>query len=345
MNAPTGRRSVPVESAWVDIEDEATWNAAVSAANADVFHAAWFHDLARIRGEGTPRLFVVRSTNALVVVPLLLRPIPGTDDYDATSVYGYVGPASSGSGTQADVAAFQRALRSALARERVISVFSRLHPLSGETAWLDGLGATVEDGTTVSIAVDVPPAQRRAAYRGSHRREIARLRREGYTVHGEDGSIDLFHELYSAAMIRLGAGSRYAFTPDHLRGLIERGAMRLLVVRKDDDVACAGLFTRGGPGSHYFLSGTDPAHRRMAPSKLMIDSACDWARSVGARWMHLGGGVGGACDSLFRFKAGFSDRRHRFQTWRWIVDPHAYEQRCQAAGVSADGSFFPAYRG
>lgn len=344
MNAPTGRRSVPVESAWVDVDDEATWDATVAAADADVFHAAWFHDLARMRGEGIPRLFVFRSATVLVALPLLLRPIPGTDEYDATSVYGYVGPAASGAGTQADVVAFQRALRNSLARERVIAVFSRLHPLRAENSWVAGLGARVEDGTTVSIAVDQPAADRRAGYRGSHRREIARLRREGYAVHGEDGSIDLFHALYSDAMCRLGAGSRYAFSPDHLRVLIERGGMRLLVVRKDDDVACAGLFSRGGPGSHYFLSGTDPAHRKLAPSKLMIDSACDWAGRLGARWLHLGGGVGGARDSLFRFKAGFASRRHRFETWRWVVDPHAYARRCRDANVSADAAFFPAYR-
>ena len=76
----------------------------------------------------------------------------------------------------------------------------------------------------------------------------------------------------------------------------------------------------------------------------MIDAACDWAGGLGARWMHLGGGVGGAEDSLFRFKAGFSPRRHRFETWRWIVDPHAYERRCRHANVGADESFFPAYR-
>jgi hypothetical protein len=64
--------------------------------------------------------------------------------------------------------------------------------------------------------------------------------------------------------------------------------------------------------------------------------------------LHLGGGRGGAEDSLFRFKAGFSDRRHAFATWRWVVRPEAYERLCAArraaGGPEPPAGFFPAYR-
>jgi hypothetical protein len=66
--------------------------------------------------------------------------------------------------------------------------------------------------------------------------------------------------------------------------------------------------------------------------------------------LHLGGGVGGADDALLHFKRGFSDRRHRFATWRWVVDPAAYRELCRSRGVPAAAAadlargFFPAYR-
>ncbi len=82
-----------------------------------------------------------------------------------------------------------------------------------------------------------------------------------------------------------------------------------------------------------------------------IESA--WATQLGARVFHLGGGVGAQQDSVFRYKAGFSDRRHTFRTWRWILRPDIYEQCCARAteknvnnGLrAASDGYFPAYRG
>src|SRR5665811_1270158 len=31
-------------------------------------------------------------------------------------------------------------------------------------------------------------------------------------------------------------------------------------------------------------------------------------------------------DSLFQYKAGFSDRRHQFATWRWIIELAIYRE-------------------
>jgi sugar O-acyltransferase (sialic acid O-acetyltransferase NeuD family) len=68
--------------------------------------------------------------------------------------------------------------------------------------------------------------------------------------------------------------------------------------------------------------------------------------------MHLGGGVGSREDSLFHFKMGFSDRRHMFPTWRWVVEPDAYRELCDR-GVRGNvehrvrwtsGEYFPQYR-
>lgn len=343
MSAPVPATTPSFDWRWVALDDAARWREAVDAVGGDVFHRAWFHRLARSRGEGLPRLFVFRSAQARVVLPLLLRPIPGSDDIDATSVYGYAGPASVGARTPATVRVFQAALRSSLREAGVLSVFSRMHPLRDESGWLAGLGAMQLGGDTVSIDLRPSPSQRRAGYRGSHRREIARLHREGYTVQDES-AVEEFADLYAAAMARLGAASRYAFCTEQLRAMTHEGGMRLFVVRKGRALAAAGLFTDGASGSHYFLSGTDPAHRKLAPSKAMIDAACDWARARGAQWMHLGGGVGGADDALFRFKAGFSSRRHVFRTWRWIVRPSAYRSHCERRGVPLDSDFFPAYR-
>jgi hypothetical protein len=66
----------------------------------------------------------------------------------------------------------------------------------------------------------------------------------------------------------------------------------------------------------------------------------------------LGGGVGGAIDSLFAFKAGFSHRRHPYRTLRLVADQDRYDaliqERARRVGSSTEEllstGFFPAYR-
>jgi hypothetical protein len=83
---------------------------------------------------------------------------------------------------------------------------------------------------------------------------------------------------------------------------------------------------------------------------LRIDFLRRWAKSRGNRVFHLGGGVGGSEDSLFRFKAGFSQQRHPFHTWRMVADETVYRRLVKRwesrHGAEADGldGFFPAYR-
>ena len=82
----------------------------------------------------------------------------------------------------------------------------------------------------------------------------------------------------------------------------------------------------------------------------MLDFARRLFTREGREILHLGGGLGGREDSLMLFKAGFSDRRHPFRTWRWIVLPEAYARLAAAraarrAGPAPSPDFFPAYRG
>jgi hypothetical protein len=100
------------------------------------------------------------------------------------------------------------------------------------------------------------------------------------------------------------------------------------------------------------LGGTRKKFLAYSPDRLVVDAERRWAADQGLRVLHLGGGVGGREDSLFRFKAGFSNRRHRFATWRWVLRPDVYSMLCQQndQGKSRHGKrasaphYFPAYR-
>lgn len=339
--------------------DDAGWAAVLAeVAEHDFHHLAGYHRLAEYRGEGTAQLFVYRGGGHVIGVPLLLRPVDPGDPagpQDATSVYGYAGPVSSTGPIPAEVVSgFQAALRDELVRRRVVTVFSRLHPLLLQQHLVSGLGETGVVGPTVSVDLTLPAEEQWGGYNKGTRRLIRRATEAGVTcVHDLDlDYLDEWVDLYRETMERLGASSSYHFDAGYFGRMIEelRPVLHLFVALVDGRVASAGLFTlcRGIVQAH--LGGSRQAFSSMSPGRVVDDTARRWAHEAGARVFHLGGGVGGHQDSLFQYKAGFSDRRHQFATWRWIVDEAAYADLCARHGAGAgpdspvDPEFFPAYR-
>ena len=337
------------------------WNGVLTrVAQHDFYHLAEYHRLAEERGEGTAHLFAYRDGVYTIALPLLLRPVEASGDgawSDATSVYGYAGPLASHAGMPVSVVrSFQKALKEALAARGVVAVFSRLHPLIPQRGMLAGLGDCRPEGETVSIDLTLPPEEQRAQYRSSLKLRINKLRRGGLVClrDGDKCHLPEFSDIYHQAMCRVNAHSSYFFEPKYFTRLASGlgPALELFVVTLDGVVIAGGVFTICDGIVQYHLSGTCDAFMKLAPMSLLLDTVRLWANDEGARVVHLGGGVGSKEDSLFHFKAGFSDRRHTFLTWRWVVEPGAYRELCDGnarrnleRGVEwASGDYFPQYR-
>jgi CelD/BcsL family acetyltransferase involved in cellulose biosynthesis len=343
--------------AWIEVLEQ--------AAPYDFYHLPGYHELAEKRGEGTARLFVYREESYLIALPLLLRSVesvPGLEQAgrgvsDATSVYGYAGPVASSDDIPPAVAQnFRCALQDKLRELGVIAAFSRLHPLLAQRELLAGIGECLPGGQTVSIDLLQPPEVQRTQYRSDHKRGINRTRRLGM-VAKEDPRLehlDRFFEIYTATMRRVGAADYYFFEPDYFADLASRlgSTLKLFMVWSGQEPACAGLFTACHGMVQYHLGGTADKYLELAPMKLLFDEVRLWAVAEGHQVFHLGGGVGSQPDSLFHFKAGFSDARQHFFTWRWILDPAAFaglvaEQakwNARTGHDSASPGYFPAYR-
>ena len=124
--------------------------------------------------------------------------------------------------------------------------------------------------------------------------------------------------------------------------------MHLLLVERDETVAAAGLFVETDGIVQYHLGGTERTLATFEPAKMLLHYAADWATQRGNRILHLGGGVGGANDSLFHFKAGFSRLRHPYRTMRSVLDDREYDRLSAARALELPqgqaGDFFPRYR-
>ena len=330
----------------------------------DFYHLPQYHALAEGQEEGKANLFVYSEGDFLVAVPLLLRPIEaipchhtpvGEGWYDATCVYGYAGPIASHSDIPESVQRnFQVALRETLLDRRVVAVFTRLHPLISERGLLASLGEYIPTGQTVSIDLTLPIEVQRSRYRKNHCRDIDKLGHLGVACLHDENKVylDEFVDIYYETMRRVDASDAYFFKRAYFEQLTSEPQFHLFVCLLSDTVICGGLFALCDGIVQYHLGGTRSDFLRLAPLKLVFEAVRLWANERQARVFHLGGGVGAQEDSLFHFKAGFSDRRHEFATWRWVLLPDICESLCQEKaqrGKRGDlnpdcPEFFPGYR-
>lgn len=330
----------------------------------DFYHLSAYHRLAERRGEGVACLIVYEKGDIRIALPVLVNPVTtqrgleGSSAMDVTSVYGYAGPLASCEGVpQTVVADFQRELMAYLRKNNVCCVFSRLHPLVSQSQLLDGIGSVLQVGPTVSIDLTLPNDEQQAGYRKGHRYDLRRLRRAGFICQKSETKtlVESFEKMYLETMRRVGADTRYMFDSRYFEGIfsLKPAETHLFICSLDEELACGGIFLLCNKIVQYHLSATSEKFLHLAPTKLMLDEVRMWAIRRGAEVFHLGGGVGAAEDNLFEFKAGFSNRRHSFSTWNWIVDEHAYVKLVQARArwESERGSqwqqrpgFFPAYR-
>lgn len=335
--------------AWTGALERSGWH--------DFYHECWYHQLAEQAGEGTGQLLVISHAGRTFTLPVLLRPIAGARGrtgaplHDATSVYGYAGPTGVFDGVDDDAwAVMSAAIREHLVTTDTVSLFARLHPLRDQQSLFAGAGQIVDVGTTVSVDLTTPDAQQWREYRADNRNRISRLRREGYVCEARGpGDLETFIELYEATMRRVSAKAYYVFPRDYYAALVDRarGGLEIFVVTDGEGTpAAAGLFSFRGDVVQYHLSGAGEGYRKQAPTTLLLDTVRRVAIARGARHLHLGGGLGGAEDSLFAFKAGFGGGRHRFRVVQWILDPEAYRELAarRAGRGPAPVGFFPGYR-
>jgi hypothetical protein len=331
--------------------DSPSWAVALGDIPHDFYHLPAYVRIEADSVGGEARALLVEHGGSRLFLPLILRAIPSSDRVDAVSPYGYPGPLLRSASTGFESEAWTAGL-DALRDAGVVSAFVRFHPVLSAVPPV-GIGTAVLHGHTVSIDLEGSEETLWQALRQNHRRDVRSAAKSGLVARHlavEDG-YGAFRDLYAATMQRREAAEFYYFSDEYFEQLPAAlgGRLHLVVVESGEALAAAGLFVETGGIVQYHLGGTDQAFLHARPSKLMIHFASVWAMRRGNRLLHLGGGVGGAEDSLFLFKAGFSRQRHPYYTLRVVVDEPAYRHLSEALSPGAGRDdpatpFFPAYR-
>jgi Acetyltransferase (GNAT) domain len=333
----------------------------------DAYHRPGYVELEARAAAGSAVAYRYREGGRVLLVPLVLRAIPGESRWrDAVSPYGYPGPvagredAESGDAPAGFWDRAAAALPDTLRAAGILSCFVRVHPLLPTD--LDALaraGTLVRHGGTVCLDLTRDDAELWSRTRANHRRQIGRARRAGLVSRFDDWQrLGEFVEIYHETMTRVGADRAYFFDDVYLKELrtAVEGDLHLVTIEQSSlpdggppagepgEVLGAGLFLAHDGIVQYHLGATRDRHLAWQPAKLMMDDVRRWAQSAGRTALHLGGGVGGRTDdSLFHFKAGFGTGRAVFHSWRVVCDRPAY-RALASASEDDDTGFFPAYR-
>ncbi|RRN77865.1 GNAT family N-acetyltransferase [Pseudoxanthomonas sp. SGD-10] len=317
----------------------------------DFYHTWHYHSLDE---RGTPLLFVYEEDDDFVAIPFLKREIEGANLFDLTSVYGYSGPVSNRRMTDIPELMklnFGEAFKDFLRRDKVISVFSRLHPFLQQNMLLNQLGGLQSNGKTVYIDFSVSLEEQRKNYNKRLLRQIRQLRKKSYTIKEavSEEEVEMFTDIYRENMDRLYASSEYYYSKEYFQKLVNNQNLscKLVLVYDDCKVICGAIVGCSKCIIRNHLSATHKDYIKDSPSKLLTDEISVIGREMGLHYFHLGGGVGGKEDSLFAFKSSFSPLFLDDYIWCYIANEEAYQLLVQQNNIQANHNqqkFFPLYR-
>jgi hypothetical protein len=292
-----------------------------AAASEEFFRSPEF-----LEAEGVTHTLRIKAGEVVLLTPLIVREIPGADDLDAVSPYGYPGCVSAAAVDPAEVDFSATGLVSAFVRHTLGEP-----PLAGAT-----------ERNVVQIADPSLPLKSR----GSDRNRINKNRRNGYEVRlvpGPETSPEDragFLVAYEQTMRRADAAEQYFFGAGYFDTILRSARTWLaLAIAPGGDVAAASIAAASDGYLHYYLSGSADSHLRDSPMKNVVAALVDFAVEQGLP-LNLGGGIHRG-DRLEEFKRGFANREQAWRCSQIVCDPDAY-QRLSAGRERGD--FFPRYR-
>ncbi len=339
------------------ITKKKNWNEAIGLVkDSDFYHTYYYHDLSKKSNE-IPTLIKYSDKSSYVLLPLLIREIENSEYKDATSVYGYAGLLSVIDDSSFSNEKFQDELKQYFLENKIVSVFSRLHPyLKNQETILKGLGTFVNPGSVIYVDLTESLENQRKQYSSRLKTYLNKDRTECTVFTGESARhIKEFMRLYYENMRRVNANESYFFDESYFYKLLSSPDFEteLLLCKRNDtnEILGGAIFIKKGNIVQYHLSGLGNEYLDVNPIKLIIDQMRIKATKEGYEVFNLGGGRSNKQDSLYAFKRSFSKNSEPFLLWNYIADEDAYQKLLErqkevetSVDFEVDKEFFPAYR-
>ena len=332
-----------------EITSKQEWDNVLSKVDTyDFYHTYDYHIISKQEDEECV-LLQFEKENYLIAIPLIIRPIKGTDYFDITSVYGYSGPVSKNISYSFNNTQFITEFKEYLFNKKIVSVFSRLNPfINHQKDILKNLGDCEDLSSVVFIDLTNDIEVQRQGYQRRIKSHINKSRRLCTIKKAQtQEEIEAFIDIYYENMNRVDAEDSYYFDKDYFFNFLKCNDFEtdlLLAIDNETNQYISGvMFVKTNQIVQYHLSGTKTDFLNIMPVKMLIDEMRILATNKGYKYLNLGGGLGSKEDSLLRFKKSFSKELETFSLWKYIVDVDAYNKLSSKNEVT-NTNYFPAYR-
>ncbi|WP_262732767.1 MULTISPECIES: peptidoglycan bridge formation glycyltransferase FemA/FemB family protein [Gaetbulibacter] len=332
-----------------EITSKQEWDNVLSKVDTyDFYHTYDYHIISKQEDEECV-LLQFEKDNYLIAIPLIIRPIKGTDYFDITSVYGYSGPVSKNISYSFNNTQFITEFKEYLFNKKIVSVFSRLNPfINHQKDILKNLGDCEDLSSVVFIDLTNDIEVQRQGYQRRIKSHINKSRRLCTIKKAQtQEEIEAFIDIYYENMNRVDAEDSYYFDKDYFFKFLKCNDFKtdlLLAIDNETNQYISGvMFVKTNQIVQYHLSGTKTDFLNIMPVKMLIDEMRILATNKGYKYLNLGGGLGSKEDSLLRFKKSFSKELETFSLWKYIVNVDAYNKLSSKNEVT-NTNYFPAYR-
>ncbi len=332
-----------------EITSKQEWDNVLSKVDTyDFYHTYDYHIISKQEDEEC-LLLQFKKDNHLIALPLIIRPIKGTDYFDITSVYGYSGPVSKNISYSFNNTQFITEFKEYLFNKKIVSVFSRLNPfINHQKDILKNLGDCEDLSSVVFIDLTNDIELQRQGYQRRIKSHINKSRRLCTIKKAQtQEEIEAFIDIYYENMNRVDAEDSYYFDKDYFFKFLKCNDFKtdlLLAIDNETNQYISGvMFVKTNQIVQYHLSGTKTDFLNIMPVKMLIDEMRILATNKGYKYLNLGGGLGSKEDSLLRFKKSFSKELETFSLWKYIVNVDAYNKLSSKNEVT-NTNYFPAYR-
>lgn len=344
------------------LDESEKWDEIVcSFENHDAYYLSGYVKAFELNGDGRAMLIYFESdshekTRAINVV--MKRDISDfapfsnhlqkNEFFDIITPYGYGGFIVEG----ADIPQLKKEYEAFCMEQGIVSEFVRFHPMLQNWNGLESVYDIIRLGDTVFMNT----SDQETIWQNltsKNRNMIRKAQKEGLVVsHGRDPEIiQQFIEIYNQTMDKDSADSYYYFDKafyDSIREDLENNALWFYSA-KDGEIAAISIFLFCNGRMHYHLSGSRREFSSLAPTNLLLYEAAVWASENGYKTLHLGGGVGSAQDSLYKFKKAFNRNEDTyFCIGKKVFNREIYEKltdiRRTESGFNNNAGFFPLYR-
>lgn len=339
------------------------WNEIVrSFKQYDVYYLLEYLKAFQIHGDGEPTLFYFENEDFRAMNVTMIQDIADDERFanelqkskyfDMKTPYGYGGFLIEGNVTEENLKKLDEIYTNMCNKKGIISEFVRFHPVLNNCNAVRKMYDVQVLGKTVTIDLK----NRELIWKNltsKNRNTIRKAIKSGVEIYwGRNPELfKQFINLYYDTMDNQNARDYYYFKYEFFDSILNELKYNSLIfyAMYDKKIIAMSLILFSNKQMHYHLSASDKKYRNLAPTNLLLYEAACWGSENGYSTFHLGGGLGSAEDSLYKFKKSFNrNSSTSFSIGKKIFNNDIYEKlveiRKKKESINENLTFFPIYR-